>query len=360
MSWHLLGMKKRQTRVPRQREWVRASWVNAMQRQEAMLSFVKRENWTEQNVTSLPSGEHDYFERKSGRLFDNPADRNNLYEALAKAGSAFANSGGGHLLLGVNDDGTLDGVPCIASGTTATRDWLEQKMPELLDYRLSDFRVHTVPRSEQSTLPPDREVIVIDIGDSALAPHQSRKHTAYFYRSAGRSLPAPHFYLELLRQRLTNATLEFDLESAQIEHAWEHQGSLYLRVRAELIIKNTGRVAGYKWSLATRQYSAPDGRGSDYLFGDRPGDPDHNSTIRVDDTILPGCALRERKVFGVQLRPTSRTEDALRTEVAAMLLPLKVTYQLATETSPGEKKELPVGAHILVDSAMPLLRNWMT
>jgi hypothetical protein len=198
---------------------------------------------------------------------------------------------------------------------------------------------------------------VIDVGDSALAPHQSRKHTGYFYRSAGRSLPEPHFYLELLRQRLTNATLEFGLESAKVDHAWEHQGSLIVRVRSEFIIKNTGRVAAYKWSLVARAYgNGPDGRSSDYLFGDIPGNPG-SSSIRIDDTILPGCALREGAVFGVLLRPTSRTEEAVREEVAAMLSTVKVTYQLATETSPGEIREVAIGDHIRVDSAMTTLKH---
>ena len=78
------------------------------------MTFVKREQWTEDEVAALPSGEHDYFDRKAGALLD--ADRNNLLDVLAKEGSAFANSGGGHLILGVADDGNFDGVPLVMSG----------------------------------------------------------------------------------------------------------------------------------------------------------------------------------------------------------------------------------------------------
>lgn len=111
------------------------------------MTFVKRENWTEEQVTELPTGEHDYFERKSGKLFDDVSDRNDLLDTLAKGSSAFVNSGGGHFILGVTDAGELNGVPRIWSGRTSTRDWLEQKIPLLLDYRLNDFRVHVVERS---------------------------------------------------------------------------------------------------------------------------------------------------------------------------------------------------------------------
>ena len=68
------------------------------------MTFVKREKWTEDQVVELPAGEHDYFERKSGKLFDRN-DRNDLLDDLAKAASAFANSGGGYLILGVSDAG---------------------------------------------------------------------------------------------------------------------------------------------------------------------------------------------------------------------------------------------------------------
>jgi hypothetical protein len=51
------------------------------------------EQWNEQEVQALPAGEHDYFDRKSGLLFDDSTARANLYDTLSKAVSAFANTG---------------------------------------------------------------------------------------------------------------------------------------------------------------------------------------------------------------------------------------------------------------------------
>lgn len=148
-------------------------------------------------MLGLPPGEHDYFDRKSGALLRDPDFRKDL----AKAISAFANSGGGHLVLGVKDDATLDGVPQIHKGRTSTRDWLEQIIPELVSYPLQDFRVHEVEAVIPSAIPNDNVLIVIDVGDSMLAPHQDTHSKLYYYRVGGRSLPAPHFYLETLRGR---------------------------------------------------------------------------------------------------------------------------------------------------------------
>jgi hypothetical protein len=66
MIWPVPGMKQRAGRSPVQRMLVRAGVINVLLRQEAELSFVKREQWTEEEILGLPAGEHDYFERKGG------------------------------------------------------------------------------------------------------------------------------------------------------------------------------------------------------------------------------------------------------------------------------------------------------
>jgi predicted HTH transcriptional regulator len=163
----------------------------------------KRDSWTEDQILALPLGEPDAFDRKSGRLLSKP----NFEEDLGKALSAFANTGGGHLLLGVQDDGTFDGVPAMTKkGKTTTREWLEQKIPALLDRPLQDFKVHEVVPSSPSSIPAGKVVIVIDVGDSNLAPHQNVSNHIYYFRVGGHSKPAPHFYLDILWNRLTFPT----------------------------------------------------------------------------------------------------------------------------------------------------------
>jgi hypothetical protein len=157
-----------------------------------------RHRWSEDEAAALPMGEHDYFERKSGALLA----KENYRDSLGKAVSAFANSGGGHLVLGVRDDGTFDGMDEFhKAGRTKMRDWLEQIIPNLVSHPLKDFRVHEVEPSTPSLIPAGRIVLVIDIGDSRFAPHQSEHTKLYYHRAGGRSEPATHFYLETLRGR---------------------------------------------------------------------------------------------------------------------------------------------------------------
>jgi predicted HTH transcriptional regulator len=157
---------------------------------------VKRERWTEEEVLSLPD-EHDFFDRKSGSLLSNIKK---FEMDVGKALSAFANSGGGHFLLGVRDDGLFDGVP-ERRGNTDTREWLEQKIPNLVSYPLQDFRVHQVVPSAHSGIPAGSVVIVIDVGDSDLAPHQNAADHIYYCRVGSHSIPASHYYLQLLWRR---------------------------------------------------------------------------------------------------------------------------------------------------------------
>lgn len=157
-----------------------------------------RQRWSEDEIAALPTGEHDYFERKSGALLA----KENYRDSLGKALSAFSNSGGGHLIIGIQDDGTFDGVDEFhKTGRTKTRDWLEQIIPNLVSYPLKDFRVHMVEPSTPSVIPAGKIIVVIDIGDSRFAPHQSEHTKLYYYRAGGRSEPSPHFYLETLRGR---------------------------------------------------------------------------------------------------------------------------------------------------------------
>jgi hypothetical protein len=195
--------------------------------------LIKREKWTDSELDDLPAEEPDKFERKAGRLFD---DQDGFLNSMAKALSAFANSGGGSIILGVHDDGTPDGLPSNV-GRATMRDWIEQKVPTLLDYPLSDFRVHTVIKGTESRIPALREVIVIDVGDSAAAPHQSKRDRKYYYRVGGRSEPAPHFYVELLRQRLTAPVLEYALRSISLTHADEYDGGIFVETHLNFVIK---------------------------------------------------------------------------------------------------------------------------
>jgi Putative DNA-binding domain len=314
----------------------------------------RRDRWTEAEVAELPVGEHDYFDRKSGLLFQTDATR--LLGTLAKALSAFSNSGGGHLILGVADDGSFDGVPRTFKGTVSTREWLEQKVPNLLTYPLADFRVHAVERDPKtSAIPVDRDVLVIDVGDSALAPHQCLHDGGdaikylYYMRQGGHSVPAPHFYVELLRQRLTNAALTVTEGPVDYIYGTGSDSGIVALLKLVMTVENVGRVAAYKWAIQWRdpRNLAP-GRWDAYAFFDRSrlAIVDPESGLRVDDTILPGGSIVERFPFTVRLSQGVRGTTAIQHELWHLLEDVELDYRIATETGIGDWSTVRLGDHL--------------
>ena len=84
-----------------------------------------RTPWTEDDVLALPPGEDNRFERKGSRLLDltiPTVDQNDVFNEPAKQLSAFANSGGGSIVYGVTNSGTVDngGIARSVKGTQSS------------------------------------------------------------------------------------------------------------------------------------------------------------------------------------------------------------------------------------------------
>ncbi|MDA0873571.1 MAG: ATP-binding protein [Bacteroidetes bacterium] len=81
-------------------------------------------------------------------------------ERLAKEVVAFANSGGGHLLLGVDDDGTIVGVKDSEEEEFALREALDMHIRPGLSWT-----------SERIRVTAKRDVILVTVPDSKRKPH---------------------------------------------------------------------------------------------------------------------------------------------------------------------------------------------
>ncbi len=314
----------------------------------------KRSSWTEAEVLSLPAGEHDYFDRKSASSFS--VDRQAFLDMVAKALSAFANSGGGHLIIGLQDDAvTFDGVP-LHEGRTPIREWFEQKIPNLLSYELQDFRVHEVVPDSPSAIPIGKVVLVIDVGDSSLAPHQTARTKTYYVRQGGHSVVAPHHYLELLRQRVVGPTLSARCEEVLIDKVYRDAAdAILVRLKLRFCIQNDGRIAAYKWHLYEHDFQTSAALRREHFFFssyDMPKDRAETFDITLpsirpepDQTILPGLARRATAVVGFYVRP----EQALRTCIqpeAEKVVRTAITYRVATETYPGDDVVVTLSDHL--------------
>lgn len=330
---------------PKSRVWTRIE-VSALQRQLRELDLTKRDRWTEDDLATLSDEEQDNFERKAGRLFDSGRDA--FLNTIAKAVSAFSNSGGGHIVIGAADDGSFDGItPAI--GRDTIRDWIEKQVPSITDYPLADFRVHTVQRATISRIPLGREVVVIDVGDSAAAPHQSKRDKVYYRREGGRSLPAPHFYLELLRQRLTNPALKLDLIDVSFYNAFEPENKdcLFLHCHVNFRVENVGRIVANSWQVNVRHMRSSEDIADlreVVLFNRFPKLKivrSFSSSMTVGSrAILPECSYTEERSMGFYIHPRDKSQLTCAIEVDRLLSSLTLGCQVATETSPGSIEDV--------------------
>ncbi|MFM9905713.1 MAG: ATP-binding protein [Pyrinomonadaceae bacterium] len=158
--------------------------------------------WTEAELKTL-STEDDRYEFKSGRLFSGVGStQDKVSNDIAQEICAFANSFGGTLFLGVEDQTLkIDGVGLsYPKPNTQLADWLERKVAHMLEFRVPHFRISQVEltAATKKRLGKDNGVIAIDVFESELAQHQCKFDSKYYYRQNSSSNPAPHHYVAFL------------------------------------------------------------------------------------------------------------------------------------------------------------------
>ena len=194
-------------------------------------------NWMEQNNLSLlPHQELDWVEYKGRKSIDLTLgiNENNVKNLLSKAISAFANTGGGYLVLGINDDtfSIDDGGIDVHIKENGTRAWLEDILPTLCDPSLKSFNViEKTGRDLDENIIDGRAIYIIDIPDSDSAPHQAHDNK-YYGRIGGKSRPLSHkFILDILNRRV-------DPEIKLLFTLVTENSKLFLQI----IMMNVGRV----------------------------------------------------------------------------------------------------------------------
>lgn len=182
-------------------------------------------DWSIADISTLPIGEFDWLEIKGRKGLDLSlprAEEHRIRATLSKALSAFANSGGGQLVYGLENPETLwqvdDGGIALDMRRPGTREWLEDIIPNLVDPPLRQFNVYVFSKSSPDlTLAPNQGIIVIDVADSEQAPHQANDH-CYYGRIGGKSHPLNHRFVSDIFHRRRDPAIEL---SFVIQERWE-------------------------------------------------------------------------------------------------------------------------------------------
>jgi len=137
--------------------------------------------WTPEYVLSLPKDEFDWLDFKRSDWLTLDAE---CLDSLSRYLSAWANYDGGYLIIGIEVGGAQlkadSGVDLTQKG--GLKDWLEDKLPILVDDPLPQIGVASIPHRQEA----HRGFVVIHVPASDRAPHQARNHR--FYTRVGSKL----------------------------------------------------------------------------------------------------------------------------------------------------------------------------
>lgn len=167
---------------------------------------------TDDLLQVIPSTETKEWEFKAASAFDPKQFGDFKKHKLGRIVSSFANSGGGYLLLGKRDDADVFEPILMHEGRTKMEDHLSLLISQSVVPHYRNFEIHRVPISGRT----GESVLVVRFDDSPMAPHQSLADTNYFYRLPGHCVPAPHFYIELVRGRYTKAVVVIEPPSFSV------------------------------------------------------------------------------------------------------------------------------------------------
>ncbi len=161
--------------------------------------------WDEFYLLNLPSGEFDWIEFKETKKLDFSLpgiNRDVVLRELSKQVSAFANSGGGVIVFGIENPKSGQSLKVDNEGGVSlnlgngTREWLEDVIPKSVDFPISKVNVYEITAKEDqpSQIKLGKGVIIVEIPSSEQAPHQASDNL-YYARVGGKSRPINHRFV---------------------------------------------------------------------------------------------------------------------------------------------------------------------
>jgi len=191
------------------------------------------EEWTESRLESLIQNqvqESLHLDYKRSSALDNTERNKN---EISKDVSAFANSDGGTIIYGIEEE-ERDHLPVRIDGgvpAEGKREWLEQVINSRIHPKIEGVRIHQVNLS----LNPGNAVFVVEIPVGFTA-HQAHDHR-YYRRYNFQSVPMRDYEVKMVMNRFREPILELNVPR---EGEWRYIDEELL---LPLEIENKGKVS---------------------------------------------------------------------------------------------------------------------
>jgi len=234
--------------------------------------------------------------------------RKDDHKGISKHVSAFANSAGGTVVLGIIEDEDKRKPKTIDTGydpREVSKETLENVINTVIHRRIEGLFINPVELKSQS---PGRYAYVICIPQSDRAPHQA-SDKKYYKRFNFQSVPMEEYEVRdlMFRQRVPIVTLAslriepFEPEDRKESRVWVY----YL----EPIVRNDGRTVAHQYGLEVRIPEPLDG-----YWGVRPEDKERRRKDGKDWVLFQqgtGPLFPSQKKVLHQFRVKVRSESIL-------------------------------------------------
>ena len=266
----------------------------------------------EEALAICPDYEDDRWEYKAASLLE-PRNRSEFKKELGKQVSAFANSGGGNLVFGIGEPRVLQA--CLERvGRQPMQDYLATMVEQSVEHPIRCFQIFRIPFMDSR----NGSIFLIHIEDSPAAPHQAKDERQYYYRISGHSKPAPHFQLELLRNRQVKCIVDAEIDCFQWSMPWLQLKERKLAAQISITVTNRAQFVAKPVGLSVRT-DVP----SSHWAVLAQDSTDCKELVLAEPFLFPGL----RKTFHIKLVCKVEQDDNLAEIACAELTHVRLQIQ---------------------------------
>ena len=210
-----------------------------------MNDFISKEDYSEADIYALIKNEAEestYLEFKaSGAL----GKTDKIKSEISKDVSAFANSDGGIIIYGIEENNHKADKVSFINGNIFTKEWLAQIISAKIYRIIDDVKIYPIRFNGEI----EKSIYIVKIPVSARAPHQA-SDKRYYKRRGSLSEPIEEYEVRDLYSRILPTKLEIAECLQQIKSSGSTQGKLK-RIEYEIgfQIKNVGNTIEKNYKL---------------------------------------------------------------------------------------------------------------
>jgi hypothetical protein len=197
-------------------------------------SFFSQKKYAEEDLQMLIKNQIEEsinLDYKSARAIDNSPKKN---KEIAKHISAFANSDGGIIIYGIEENDHRPQSLSFVDGNQFTKEWLENIIDSHIHQKIHDLIIYPI-RVKGDV---EKTVYLVKIPPSDNVPHQC-SDKVYYRRYNFKSVPMEEYEIRLLYNRVSNSEMDFkSIWSKHIEEYEDSEGNKKIKREINIHVKN--------------------------------------------------------------------------------------------------------------------------